>query len=129
MAVKDIIDVAGMPTRCGAEFLPAEPAVRNAAVVDALLGCGAFVAAKSVTTVFAYLDPGPTCNPWNPAHTPGGSSSGSAAAVACGMVRLALGDPDGGVGQQARVLLRRGGVQAHTRTRAHRWRVPAGADG
>jgi len=91
MAVKDIIDVAGMPTRCNADFLPDGPATQDAVIVDRLRAQGAFVSAKSVTTAFAYLDPGPTRNPWNLAHTPGGSSSGSAAAVACGMVRLALG--------------------------------------
>ena len=91
VAVKDIIDVAGLPTRCNADFVPAEPAERNAVIVDQLLGQGAFVAAKAATTTFAYLDPAETRNPWNLAHTPGGSSSGSAAAVACGMVRLALG--------------------------------------
>ncbi len=91
VAVKDIIDVAGLPTRCNAEFTDANPVLTHAALVDKLLACGAYVAAKSVTTTFAYLDPGPTCNPWHLDHTPGGSSSGSAAAVACGMVRLALG--------------------------------------
>ena len=91
VAVKDIIDAAGLPTRCNTDFLSAEPAAENAAIVDALLSNGAFVMAKAVTTTFAYLDPGPTRNPWNLSHTPGGSSSGSAAAVACGMVRLALG--------------------------------------
>ena len=91
VAVKDIIDVAGLPTRFNAPFLPVESAAANAAIVDMLRACGAYVASKSVTTTFAYLDPGPTRNPWHLDHTPGGSSSGSAAAVACGMVRLALG--------------------------------------
>ncbi|MCH7489076.1 MAG: amidase [Gemmatimonadetes bacterium] len=91
VAVKDIIDVAGLPTRCNAEFTDANPVLTHAVLVDKLLACGAYVAAKSVTTTFAYLDPGPTRNPWHLDHTPGGSSSGSAAAVACGMVRLALG--------------------------------------
>ena len=91
VAVKDIIDVAGLPTRCNALFTDANPVPTNATIVDMLLACGAYVASKSVTTTFAYLDPGPTRNPWLPDHTPGGSSSGSAAAVACGMVRLALG--------------------------------------
>ena len=91
VAVKDIIDLAGLPTRCNAAFMPADPAPADATIVGMLLACGAYVAAKSVTTTFAYLDPGPTRNPWHLDHTPGGSSSGSAAAVACGMVRLALG--------------------------------------
>ena len=91
VAVKDIIDLAGVPTRCNAPFVPAQPAMTNAAIVDELINQGAFVMAKSATTTFAYADPATTRNPWNLRHTPGGSSSGSAAAVACGMVRLALG--------------------------------------
>ena len=91
VAVKDIIDLAEVPTGCNADFVPAEPAPRDAAVVAALLSHGAFVMSKSVTTTFAYADPGPTRNPWHLDHTPGGSSSGSAAAVASGMARIALG--------------------------------------
>ena len=91
LGVKDIIDVQGMPTRCNVDFLPDTPARRHAGVVELLLSLGAFVLSKTVTTSLAFLDPGATRNPWNPAHTPGGSSSGSAAAVACGMVRLGLG--------------------------------------
>lgn len=91
IGVKDIINVRGMRTRCNVDFLPANPAPENAAVVETLMNLGAFVLAKTVTTSFAFLDPGVTRNPWNSNHTPGGSSSGSAAAVACGMVRLALG--------------------------------------
>lgn len=91
IAIKDIIDWAGAPTRCNAEFMPTEAKASSAAIVAALLDRGAFVMAKSETTTFAYFDTGPTRNPWNLDHTPGGSSSGSAAAVAAGMVRLALG--------------------------------------
>ena len=91
LGVKDIIDVQGMPTRCNVDYLPETPAREHAGVVGRLLSLGAFVLSKTVTTTFAFLDPGVTRNPWNPGHTPGGSSSGSAAAVACGMVRLGLG--------------------------------------
>ncbi len=91
LGVKDIIDVAGLPTRCNADFLAPKPAAASAEIIDQLLALGAFVFSKTVTTTFAFFDPGPTCNPWRLTHTPGGSSSGSAAAVACGMVRLALG--------------------------------------
>ena len=91
LGVKDIIDVAGQPTRCNADFVPSEAAPSNADVVDRFLDKGAFVLSKTVTTTFAYLDPGPTRNPWNLEHTPGGSSSGSAAAVACGMARVSIG--------------------------------------
>lgn len=91
LGVKDIVDVEGMATRSGADFIPWNPASRDSAVVEALRARGAFVLSKTVTTTFAFFDPGPTRNPWNPDHTPGGSSSGSAAAVACGMIRLGLG--------------------------------------
>ena len=89
--IKDIIDWESHATRCGADFLAAESAKQSAKVVQDLVSRGAFVTAKSVTTAFAYVDSSKTKNPWNLKHTPGGSSSGSAAAVACGMARLALG--------------------------------------
>jgi amidase len=91
VGVKDIIDVAGLPTRLGASaFAPATPE-RDATCVARLRAAGAIILGKTHTTEFAYLDPAPTRNPWNREHTPGGSSSGSAAAVAAGMVPLALG--------------------------------------
>jgi Asp-tRNA(Asn)/Glu-tRNA(Gln) amidotransferase A subunit family amidase len=91
VGVKDIYDVAGLPTRCGssafAEYTPDE----DAAAVQRLRAAGAVLLGKTATTEFAFLDPAPTRNPWNPEHTPGGSSSGSAAAVAAGMAPVALG--------------------------------------
>lgn len=91
VGVKDIIDVAGLPTRCGSIVTPREVAEESASCVSRLEELGAVVLGKTVTTEFAYFRPGPTRNPWQPEHTPGGSSSGSAAAVASGMVPLALG--------------------------------------
>lgn len=92
VAVKDIIDVAGMPTRCNARALDdVAPADADAEVVLALKTAGAVVLGKAHTTEFAFLSPSPTRNPHDRAHTPGGSSSGSAAAVASGTVPLALG--------------------------------------
>ena len=91
IGVKDILDVAGEPTGCGVDFLPPAPKAASARIVAQLAEAGAYVLAKTVTTAFAYIDPGPTRNPWDPAHTPGGSSMGSAAAVAAGMVRAAIG--------------------------------------
>jgi Asp-tRNA(Asn)/Glu-tRNA(Gln) amidotransferase A subunit family amidase len=91
IGVKDILDLDGTPTACGVEFLPPAPKTASARIVDQLQEQGAYALAKTVTTCFAYLDPGPTRNPWNPQHTPGGSSMGSAAAVATGMVRAAIG--------------------------------------
>jgi Asp-tRNA(Asn)/Glu-tRNA(Gln) amidotransferase A subunit family amidase len=97
IAIKDIIDVAGMPTRFGSPIHEAAtPAPTSAACVDALGRAGALVPGKTVTTEFAYYSPGKTRNPWNTAHTPGGSSMGSAAAVACGMVAGALGTQTNG---------------------------------
>ena len=91
IGVKDILDLAGTPTACGVAFLPPEPKTASARIVEQLQEQGAYALAKTVTTCFAYLDPGPTRNPWNREHTPGGSSMGSAAAVATGMVRAAIG--------------------------------------
>jgi Asp-tRNA(Asn)/Glu-tRNA(Gln) amidotransferase A subunit family amidase len=91
VAVKDIVRVDGLPTRAGSHLPAAALAGAQAAVVDRLRAAGALVAGKTVTAEFAILAPGPTRNPHHPAHTPGGSSSGSAAAVAAGMVPLAIG--------------------------------------
>jgi Asp-tRNA(Asn)/Glu-tRNA(Gln) amidotransferase A subunit family amidase len=91
VGVKDIFHVEGFPTRGGSQ-LPSERLIGpEAASVTELKRHGALILGKTVTTEFAYFAPGPTRNPRNPAHTPGGSSSGSAAAVAAGMVPLALG--------------------------------------
>ncbi|GAB4337956.1 MAG: amidase [Dehalococcoidia bacterium] len=91
IGVKDIIDVAGMPTTAGAAaFAHRMPEYTSDAVVQ-LRMAGAVVVGKTATTEFAYLDPAETRNPWNLEHTPGGSSSGSAVAVATGMVPIALG--------------------------------------
>src|SRR5438105_3891622 len=91
VGIKDIIDVAGLPTRAGAAHFAHRHPDSDAAVVAALRRAGAIVLGKTHTTQFAYIDPAPTRNPWNPAHTPGGSSAGSAAAVAAGMATIAIG--------------------------------------
>lgn len=91
VGVKDIYHVDGLPTRAGAAIPPTELDGPQASTVSALLDAGAIVWGKTVTTEFAYYDPGPTRNPHDPTHTPGGSSSGSAAAVAAGQVPLAVG--------------------------------------
>lgn len=91
VGVKDIFRVEGFETRCGSA-LPAELfAGPEAETVSRLKAAGALILGKTVTTEFAYFEPGPTRNPRNPEHTPGGSSSGSAAAVAAGYCPLALG--------------------------------------
>lgn len=91
VAVKDIIDTADMPTECGSPIHAGRRPGRDAWVVARLRELGATVLGKTVTTEFAWRHPGPTVNPWHRDHTPGGSSSGSAAAVAAGLVPLALG--------------------------------------
>lgn len=92
IGVKDIIDVAGVPTRCNSRSRAnAPPATADAETVTALRSAGAIVLGKTHTTEFAFRDPSPARNPYNLEHTPGGSSSGSGAAVAAGMVPVALG--------------------------------------
>lgn len=92
LGVKDIIDVVGLPTRCNSRARDnASPASADAEIVLQLRAQGAIVFGKLHTTEYAFFDPSPARNPWNVAHTPGGSSSGSGAAVGAGMVPLALG--------------------------------------
>ncbi len=91
LGVKDIVDVAGMPTRAGSTLTPETPAGKDATVVARLRAAGAIILGKTVTTEFASIDPAATRNPWHVEHTPGGSSSGSAAAVALGMCLGAVG--------------------------------------
>ena len=91
VGLKDIIDTADMPTENGSVIHAGRTPSRDATVVTMLRAAGAVIMGKTVTTEFATRTPGKTRNPHNPAHTPGGSSSGSAASVAAGMVPLALG--------------------------------------
>jgi Asp-tRNA(Asn)/Glu-tRNA(Gln) amidotransferase A subunit family amidase len=91
VAIKDIIATSDMPTTNGSAVYRDHVPERDAWVVERLRNLGATIFGKTVTTEFAWRHPGPTVNPWNTAHTPGGSSSGSAAAVAAGLVPLALG--------------------------------------
>lgn len=94
--VKDVMEVRGMPTRHGAALEGVPPARFDAACVAMLRSAGAIPIGKTVTAEFAVTAPGPTRNPWRLEHTPGGSSSGSAAAVAAGMVPFAIGTQTGG---------------------------------
>ncbi len=92
IGVKDIIDVAGWPTKCNsATRRDAPPATADAEIVAALRAAGAIILGKCHTTEFAFFHPSPARNPHNINHTPGGSSSGPAAAVASGTVPGALG--------------------------------------
>ena len=96
VAVKDIIDVRGVVTSMGSPVYERYVPHMNAEVVDRLHAAGAFALGKTVTTEFAFMVPNKTRNPWDPAHTPGGSSSGSAAAVAAGFVPAAIGTQTNG---------------------------------
>ncbi|MEQ8790321.1 MAG: amidase [Pirellulaceae bacterium] len=96
IAIKDIVDVAGMPTKAGSPLREGHVAERDAPLAARLRQHGAILLGKTVTTEFAGFDPSPTRNPWNLAHTPGGSSSGSAAAVPLEMCLGAIGSQTGG---------------------------------
>jgi len=96
VALKDIIETADMPTGFGSPIFAGRQGGRDSAVAYALRRAGAVIVGKAVTTEFADMVAGPTTNPHDPARTPGGSSSGSAAAVAAGMVPVALGSQVGG---------------------------------
>ena len=89
--VKDIIETRDLPTQYGSPLFAGRYGGTEAGLVTALRQRGAVLLGKTQTTAFAYYDAPPTRNPLNRAHTPGGSSSGSAAAVAAGMVPVALG--------------------------------------
>jgi Asp-tRNA(Asn)/Glu-tRNA(Gln) amidotransferase A subunit family amidase len=92
VGIKDIIETADMPTQMGSPLYAGWRSGRDAASVRALREAGAAILGKTVTTEFAASEPlGGTCNPWDPARTPGGSSSGSAAAVGYGALSAALG--------------------------------------
>jgi Asp-tRNA(Asn)/Glu-tRNA(Gln) amidotransferase A subunit family amidase len=91
VAIKDIIATADMPTTNGSPVYQGVVPAADAWIVQRLRNLGATIFGKTVSTEFAWRHPGPTVNPWNHDHTPGGSSSGSAASVAAGLVPLALG--------------------------------------
>src|SRR5277367_2589235 len=91
VGIKDIIETVDMPTEMGSPLFAGWRSQKDAACVRALRDAGAVILGKTVTTEFAASHPRGTRNPWNTAHTPGGSSSGSAASVAVGIVSAALG--------------------------------------
>lgn len=96
VGIKDIIDTKEMPTELGSPLAEGRRPGDDATLVNRLKAAGALILGKTVTTEFAVYSPGKTKNPHNPAHTPGGSSSGSAAAVASAMVPLAVGSQTNG---------------------------------
>ncbi len=96
VGIKDIFDTADFPTQYGSPIYAGHRPKADAALVALVRRAGGLVLGKTVTTELASLQPAATRNPHNPAHTPGGSSSGSAAAVASGMLPIALGSQTGG---------------------------------
>ncbi len=96
VAIKDIFDTADYKTECGSPLLKGRQPMRDCTAVARLREAGAVIIGKTVTTEFAYFHPGATRNPHDLKRTPGGSSSGSAAAVAAGMVPLAIGSQTNG---------------------------------
>ncbi len=96
VAIKDIIDTASIPTENGTVLDAGRVPENDAELISRLKAAGALIMGKTVTAELAFLHPGKTLNPANSSHTPGGSSSGSAAAVASGMVPLAIGTQTGG---------------------------------
>jgi len=110
VGVKDIIATAEYPTEMGSPVFAGHRTEADAECVARLKQAGGYVFGKTVTTELAYFHPGKTRNPWNPRHTPGGSSSGSAAAVAAGHVAVAIGTQTNG--SMIRRVLRRRRVQA-----------------
>ena len=96
VGIKDIIDTCDLPTEMGSPIYRGWRPRADASIVMMLKKAGATIVGKTTTTAFAASDPTPTLNPRNHGHTPGGSSSGSAAAVAAGMIPLALGTQTGG---------------------------------
>lgn len=96
LGVKDIIDTADLPTQLGSPVGAGRRPAHDARCIARWRAAGGFVLGKTVTTEFAFMHPGSTANPWNPRHTPGGSSSGSAAAVALGQVPAAIGTQTNG---------------------------------
>src|SRR5207253_10630270 len=91
VGVKDAYDTDDLPTEMGSPAFVGNQPGKNAELVERILAAGGYALGKTATTEFAYMHPAETRNPWNTKHTPGGSSSGSAAAVAARTVPLALG--------------------------------------
>ena len=96
LGVKDIVDTATLPTALGSPVGAGRRPQKDATCVARWRAADGLVLGKTVTTEFAFMHPGPTANPWSPRHTPGGSSSGSAAAVALGQVPAAIGTQTNG---------------------------------
>src|SRR4051795_13422566 len=120
VGIKDIIDTADLPTEMGSKIYRGWRPRADAPVVMMLKQAGASIVGKTTTTAFAANDPTATLNPHNHGHTPGGSSSGSAAAVGAGMIPLALGTQTGGSVIRPASFCGAGAIQPRHRLRAAR---------
>ena len=125
VGVKDVIDTADMPTAYGSPIYAGHRPERDADCVAWLREAGAVVLGKTVTTEFATYEPPPTVNPHDPARTPGGSSSGSRRRGRRRHGAARVRDPDGGLGDPARLVLRHRRLQARARAGAR----PPGSSG
>jgi len=96
VGVKDIFDTDDLPTEMGSPAFVGNRPAKNARLVERIVAAGGYAFGKTATAEFAFMHPAETRNPWNPRHTPGGSSSGSAAAVAAGHVPVAVGTQTNG---------------------------------
>jgi Asp-tRNA(Asn)/Glu-tRNA(Gln) amidotransferase A subunit family amidase len=96
VGVKDIFDTADLPTEMGSPAFVGNRPAKNAVLVERIVAAGGYALGKTATAEFAFMHPAETRNPWNARHTPGGSSSGSAAAVAAGHVPVAVGTQTNG---------------------------------
>lgn len=96
VGVKDIFDTDDLPTEMGSPAFAGNRPSKNAHLVERIVAAGGYALGKTATAEFAFMHPAETRNPWNPRHTPGGSSSGSAAAVAAGHVPVAVGTQTNG---------------------------------
>jgi Asp-tRNA(Asn)/Glu-tRNA(Gln) amidotransferase A subunit family amidase len=96
VGIKDVFDTAGVPTEYGSLLFKGRIPSKDALAVARLVAAGAIVFGKTITAELAYFAPGPTTNPWNPRRTPGGSSMGSAAAVAAGIIPGSIGTQTNG---------------------------------
>ena len=121
VAVKDILDTADMPSRYGSPIYAEHQPLADAACVALTRAAGGLVMGKTHTTEFANIHPTITVNPHRAGHTPGGSSSGSAAAVADFQVPLAFCHPNRWLDHSPRRILWRGGLQTQLQPHQPRW--------
>ena len=128
VGIKDIIETADMPTGFRSPIYHSHQPVADAVCVTQSRAAGAIILGKTVSTEFAFRKAGKTSNPHNRCYSPGGSSSGSAAAVADGMVPMAIGTQTGGSRDSARLILWRVRLEADLQCVLLLWRATSGGN-